>query len=107
MYNSTGRSGGLRYYMHDGPDAFRFELTGRLSKDAARDLEQAWRTAESTIGKRLVIIDLSGLTGIDRHGHELLDRWARRCRLFIRRWHCVGSNSGEGMCCESPDPALT
>lgn len=76
MRDSTGRSGGLRYYMHDGPDAFRFELTGRLSKDAAQDLIQAWRTAASTIGKRGVIIDLSGLAGIDRSGHELLDRWA-------------------------------
>jgi hypothetical protein len=76
MYDSTGRSDDLCYYMHDGPDAFRFELTGRLSQDAARDLEQAWCTAASTIGKRRVIIDLSGLTGIDRNGHELLDRWA-------------------------------
>jgi hypothetical protein len=76
MYYSTGRSNDLCYYMHDGPDAFRFELTGRLSEDAARDLERAWRTAASTIGKRRVIIDLSGLTGISRDGHELLDRWA-------------------------------
>jgi len=76
MYDKTGRSNGLCYYMHDGPDAFRFELTGRLSKDAARDLEQAWRTAASTIGKRRVTIDISGLTGIDGNGHELLDRWA-------------------------------
>ena len=76
MYNSTGRSDDLCYYMHDGPDAFRFELTGRLSEDAARELEQAWCTAVSTIGKRRLIIDLSGLTGIDRNGHELLGRWA-------------------------------
>src|ERR1700688_2335236 len=76
MYNSTGRSDDLCYYMHDGPDAFRFELTGRLSEDAARDLEQAWCTAASTIGNRRVIIDLSGLTGIDRNGHELPGRWA-------------------------------
>ncbi len=76
MYTSKWRSNDLRYYMHDGLDAFRFELTGRLSADAARDLEQAWRTAASTIGKRPVIIDLSGLTGIGRSGHELLDRWA-------------------------------
>src|ERR1700720_3444 len=76
MYNPTRRSDGLCYYMHDGLDEFRFELTGRLSEDAAYDLEQAWCTAASTIGKRRVIIDLSGLTGIARNGHELLDRWA-------------------------------
>jgi len=76
MYYSTGRSNDLHYYMHDGPDVFRFELTGRLSGDAARDLEQAWRTAASMIGKRRVIIDLSGLTGVGRAGHDLLGRWA-------------------------------
>ena len=76
MYNSTGRTAGLCYYMHDGPDAFRFELTGRLSEDAARDIQQAWCTAASTIGQKPVIIDLSGLTGIDRNGNELLGRWA-------------------------------
>jgi hypothetical protein len=76
MYDSTGRSDDLRYYMHDGPDVFRFELAGRLSGDAARDLEQAWSTAASTICKRRVIIDLSGLTGMGRNGHELLARWS-------------------------------
>ena len=71
MYNSTRRNGDLCYYMHDGTDAFRFELTGRLSEDAARDLEPAWSTAASTIGKRRVIIDLSGVTVIGRNGHAL------------------------------------
>jgi ABC-type transporter Mla MlaB component len=65
----------LRYYMHDGSDAFRFQLAGRLSKDAARDLEQAWRTALSVIGKKRVIFDLSDLTNIDASGQELLSRW--------------------------------
>ena len=63
-------------YMHDGVDELRFELTGRLSEDAARGLEQAWSTAASTIGKRRVIIDLSRVTEIDRSGHERLGKWS-------------------------------
>ncbi len=53
------------YYLHDGSHAFRFQLRGRLSLETVRDLEQAWRTASSTIGERQVVFDISGLTTID------------------------------------------
>jgi hypothetical protein len=76
MYGSTKRSDDLHFYMHDGLDTFRFELAGRLSAESARELEQAWRTAASMIGERRVIIDLSGVTGIDPNARELLRRWA-------------------------------
>jgi hypothetical protein len=42
----------LRYYMHDGPSAFRFELAGQLDSNDAARLEQDWHTASSTIGDR-------------------------------------------------------
>jgi ABC-type transporter Mla MlaB component len=61
--------------MHDGSDAFRFQLAGNLSKDAAQDLEQAWRSASSVIGEKRVIFDLSGLTSIDASGQDLLSAW--------------------------------
>jgi hypothetical protein len=32
----------LRYYMHDGPSAFRFELAGDLDNEGAHELEQAY-----------------------------------------------------------------
>src|SRR5579872_3951350 len=47
----------LQYYMHDGPSAFRFELAGDLNNEAARDLDQAWRTASSMIGDRALVVD--------------------------------------------------
>src|SRR5580698_3726072 len=37
----------LRYYMHDGPKTFRFELAGGLMSEGAQRLEQDWRTARS------------------------------------------------------------
>jgi hypothetical protein len=65
----------MRYYMHDGPAAFRFELAGELdSSDAAR-LEQDWRTASSIVGTRTLILDMSFVTAIDEAVRGLFRRW--------------------------------
>ena len=63
------------YYMHDGPAAFSFELAGTISPDDATELEQAWRTASSVIGGRILVVDLSFVTRIDEAGQNLLRRW--------------------------------
>lgn len=65
----------MRYYMHDGPAAFRFELAGVLASDDARRLEQDWRTASSVIGDRVLLIDMSFVTGIDDAVKSLFRRW--------------------------------
>jgi hypothetical protein len=65
----------FRYFMHDGPAAFSFELSGRLSDEAARELEQARRTALSVTGGRPLIVDLSFVTQVDSDGQTLLRRW--------------------------------
>jgi hypothetical protein len=65
----------FRYYMHDGPNAFSFELAGHLSDHAARELEQVRRTASSTTGGRSLIVDLSYVTGIDSEGRAMLHGW--------------------------------
>jgi len=65
----------LQYYMHDGPSAFRFELAGYLNNEAARDLDQAWRTASSMIGDRALVVDMTFVTGTGREGRSLLAGW--------------------------------
>jgi len=65
----------LRYYMHDGPSAFRFELAGEFDSNDAMRIEQDWHTASSTIGNRTLIIDLSFVTAIDEAGRNLFRRW--------------------------------
>src|SRR6266849_1151195 len=85
--NSSTHRHDLRYYLHDGSDALRFQLAGRLSEDAARDLEQGWRTASSVIGERCVIFDLSHLTSIDATGQELLSRWHGRGARLVAISH--------------------
>jgi len=65
----------LQYYMHDGPSAFRFELSGELTDDSARRLEQDWRTASSVMAGRMLIVDMTFITGADEAGRALLGRW--------------------------------
>jgi len=65
----------LQYYMHDGPSAFRIELAGNLNHEAARRLEQDWRTASSAIGDRRLIVDMTFVTGVDELSRALLARW--------------------------------
>jgi hypothetical protein len=65
----------LQYYMHDGPSAFRFELSGELTNEGARRLEQDWRTASSVIGGRTLVVDLTFATRVDEAGRNLLARW--------------------------------
>ena len=75
----------LQYYMHDGPSAFRFELAGDLNNEAARDLDQAWRTASSMIGDRALVVDMTFVTGAGRDGRSLLARWYAEGAQLIAR----------------------
>ncbi len=75
---------GLVFYLHDGPDAFRLQLAGSLSRDTAGEVEQARQTAASVIGQRSLIVDLTGLTEVDATGSKLLEEWhALGARLTV------------------------
>ena len=65
----------MRYFMHIGPAAFRFELAGNLDASDAARLEQDWRVASSTVGYRALILDLSFVTGIDDAVRSLFQCW--------------------------------
>jgi hypothetical protein len=43
----------MRYYMHEGPAAFRFELAGDLDAADAATLQQDWQTASPIMRNRL------------------------------------------------------
>jgi hypothetical protein len=70
----------LRYYMHEGPTAFRFELAGALTTVDAAALDRDWRAASSILGNRTLILDLSFVTGIEQS-----------VRTLFRRWHAAGA----------------
>jgi hypothetical protein len=65
----------MRYYMHEGPAAFRFELAGDLDAADAATLEHDWQAASLTMRNRTLIIDLSFVTGIDEAVRSLFRRW--------------------------------
>jgi anti-anti-sigma regulatory factor len=72
---SENRANCLVYYMHDEAAAFRFQLAGDLSKDAAADLDQARETASSVFGGRPLIVDFTRIESIDTDGRQLIEKW--------------------------------
>src|SRR5271170_5498284 len=82
---SCGSERGMRYYMHDGPAAFRFELAGDLDANDATRLEQDWRTASSTVCARTLIIDVSWVTAMDEAVRGLFRRWYAGGAKFAAR----------------------
>ena len=78
----SGRQEYFRYYMHDGPRAFRFELSGALTASGARSLEQDWRTASSVAADKTLVVDLSFVTEIDAAGRDLMQTWHRAGAYF-------------------------
>lgn len=64
----------MEMYQHDCPSDFRFVLSGDLSGEAVQQLQWAWQTAQSTLGGRDLIVDISGIANADPFGLELLFR---------------------------------
>lgn len=72
----------MRYYIHAGSAAFRYELAGDLDADDAARLDREWRSASITIGNRVVVVDMSFVTGIDEAARSLFKRWYARGAEF-------------------------
>lgn len=62
----------LKYYIHDGTAAFRFQLIGDLRDLDVKELSGCWLTARSTFGSRKLVLDLKGLRSTDDAGKEWL-----------------------------------
>jgi ABC-type transporter Mla MlaB component len=61
-------------YQHDSATMFRFVLLGELRGDRVAGLRHAWITAQSIVGTKELVVDISGITTADRAGVELLSR---------------------------------
>ena len=80
----------FKYYMHDGPAAYSFEIAGRISDNAARELAQVWKTASSTADGLALIVDLSYVTQVDEAGRRLLREWHDAgAQLVAKRPHAL------------------
>src|SRR3954466_3296290 len=62
----------LKYYIHDGTDAFRFQLIGELREADVKELTGCWETAKSTFGSRKLVLDLRALASTDENGKQWL-----------------------------------
>jgi hypothetical protein len=62
----------LKYYIHDGTDAFRFQLIGEMREADVKELSGCWETAKSIFGSRKLVLDLKGLRSTDENGKEWL-----------------------------------
>lgn len=61
-------------YQHDGPRTFRFVVKGALVDTSAKQLECAWKTAQSILRDKTVSIDISEVTVADCAALDLLMR---------------------------------
>lgn len=75
----------LDYYLHDGADALRIEIVGNLSGAGVCSIEHAWRTANSVLASRDIVIGLTAAAEADDDGRRLLLTWHRSGARIIAR----------------------
>lgn len=61
-------------YQHDSATMFRFVLRGELCGESVVDLQHAWITAQSILGTKDLVVDISGIRRADAAGLALLSR---------------------------------
>jgi ABC-type transporter Mla MlaB component len=74
-------------YLHDSAATFRFVLRGELTGDHVAGLRHAWATAQSILGTKELVVDLSGITTADAAGFEML------CEMRRSGAHLIGGAS--------------
>ena len=73
----------LKITVHDSPAALTFQLEGKLIGAWARELEQSWITAASSVPcRKSLLVDLTGTTFIDSEGKRVLSRLFREGARF-------------------------
>ena len=82
------RPSSLKYYIHDGIDACRFQLLGEVTASDVPELRGCWRTAKTTLAKRKLILDLRALKRMDEAGSA----WVTS--MVAEGAECIRSKSG-------------
>jgi hypothetical protein len=73
----------LRITVHDKPGALTFQLEGRLAGPWVRVLEECWQSSLASHRRRLLSVDLTGMTFIDDAGQACLAAMHRQGAVFI------------------------
>jgi hypothetical protein len=80
--NSTTK---LEYYIHDEQDALRSEIIGDLTGPGVASIDHAWRTADSILENRRVVVGLTAVAEADDDGRHLLLNWYRSGARIVAR----------------------
>jgi|SRR5579859_1307523 len=62
----------LRITLVDGPEQVTLKLEGSLIGVWVKETETAWRSAQSALNDRLLVLDLKGVDRVDQAGLYLL-----------------------------------
>ncbi len=73
----------LRITVHDNPQILTFQLEGSLSGPWLRELEECWRNTLARRGKRIICVDLTGVTFINDAGKACLSAMHRQGAQFV------------------------
>lgn len=73
----------LKITVFEIPAEQRFVLEGRLSEPWLSECESTWECAQVTRQSRRCVVDLTGVTAIDKRGEDLLLRMNREGADFI------------------------
>jgi hypothetical protein len=73
----------LKITIFDIPAEQKFVLEGKLSEPWLSEVDSCWESARVTRQGRRSVVDLRGVTAIDRNGEDLLLRMSREGVDFI------------------------
>jgi hypothetical protein len=62
----------FQYYIHDSVTTLRFQLRGDLRASDVTELNGSWETAQTTLARRRLVLDLCQLASADEHGRGWL-----------------------------------
>jgi len=75
----------LEFYLHDEPDTLRIEIVSELAGAGVNSIKHAWRTANSVLAGRHIVVGLTAVAEADDEGRGLLLTWHRCGARIIAR----------------------
>jgi ABC-type transporter Mla MlaB component len=73
------------YKILDRADEFRIEIIGRLTGEGVQQVRRSWEQALKETTPRRLSVDISGLSGYDSSGRNLLEKMYRHGTEFAAR----------------------
>jgi anti-anti-sigma regulatory factor len=62
----------LKITVHEEPDAMTLTIEGKVVGPWSNELDQAWRSVAASRGSKRLIVDLCGVTHMDRDARRIL-----------------------------------